>query len=185
MMNEVNDIDWSKAPEWANAVVSSSCGTLFYVEQFGGVSKRQRTDSNYLDHNEANMQNPHTWTLVATRPSVWNGQGLPPLNTTCLYTMQTNRTSPNWYECTVTYAVGDGSGVVALCKTFGVEIGQFLSAETTLFKPLPVKSKADAAKEKAITTILEDVTSIWASSDVELAEQLYKLGYTKDQKKGD
>lgn len=80
-------IDWSKAPEWAGAVVQASGGSLFWVMQFGGVSPRQRLTNTRPDESEiADMRaEGHKWKLVATRPegSEWSGEGLPPVGTVC------------------------------------------------------------------------------------------------------
>lgn len=184
-MMDVNEIDWvEEAPEWANAVVSSTCGTLYYVEKFGGISKRQQVGSTIADWNVADMEKPHNWTLVSERPSPWDGKDLPPLGTKCLYaTRIDNNDFENlaWYECEVRYVVPH-SGVVAYCHAYGGDLEQWLDIETTAFKPIPVKSKAEIAKEEAIASILKDVKSIWASSDKELAEALYELGYVKASK---
>lgn len=77
-------INWSKAPEWANAVIASQDGQAFYVSQFGGISARQRVGYSQVDDNaSADMITPHDWTLVETRHPAWTGEGLPPAGTVC------------------------------------------------------------------------------------------------------
>ncbi|MBP0948906.1 hypothetical protein JTA33_00390 [Pseudomonas sp. 20GA0080] len=79
-------IDWSKAPDWAGAVVEGAANSLFYVEQWGGISKkRQAVNSSEPDDSLADMEDPHGWTLVELRPaaSEWNGEGLPPAGAEC------------------------------------------------------------------------------------------------------
>jgi hypothetical protein len=77
---------WATAPGWAGAVVSaySSDGDRFYfVDEFGGVSRRQEVGS--IDRGEiADMDIPgNAWRLVSERPQAWTGAGLPPVGTAC------------------------------------------------------------------------------------------------------
>lgn len=76
-------IDWSKAPEWAGAVVRTSKGSDYYVSQWGGQSARMRVGSEEIDCLPANMNDQTSWTLVEIRPNDWNGVGLPPVKTVC------------------------------------------------------------------------------------------------------
>ena len=80
-----SDEFWATAPEWAGAVISSTgqCGEYFYfVEEFGGVSRRQEVGS--IDRGEiADMDIPgNAWRLVSERPQPWTGDGLPPVGLT-------------------------------------------------------------------------------------------------------
>ena len=81
------NIDWSKAPEWANAVVAASAGTLYFVEAFGVRSKRQAVSNSYACGLAADMTiKSHLWKLIEERPKkqeAWNGDGLPTVNCFC------------------------------------------------------------------------------------------------------
>lgn len=87
------DIDWSKAPSWANAVVSSeACDAghgIYWVEAWGAHnSPRQQVGKNYRDNELCDMTHiGHSWRLVERRPqaSKWDGNGLPPVGITCEY----------------------------------------------------------------------------------------------------
>jgi hypothetical protein len=93
-------IDWSKAPEWANAVISSKDGQEFYVSQFGGISARQRVGYCEVDSDHrADMIAPHDWSLVATRRAPWTGEGLPTVGTVCEYRVGDGP----WFECEIRY----------------------------------------------------------------------------------
>lgn len=116
----------------------------------------------------------------------WDSEKLPSVGTKCLYAI-TDPENPNytkhWYECEVRYVVPH-SGVVAYCHTCGCDVEQWLSIETTVFKPIPVKSKEEIEKEKAIAAILKDIEQIWVCSDQDMAEALYELGYKKGEQCG-
>lgn len=81
------NIDWSKAPEWANAVVTASAGTLYFVEDFGVRSKRRAVSNSYDCSLAADMTiKNHSWKLIEERPKkqeAWDGEGLPPVGTVC------------------------------------------------------------------------------------------------------
>lgn len=176
-----NEIDWSKSPNGE---------ATHYCKCVNGYSEHWMKAGHFSVVGFENMgwerdSHPAPLEIYEPRYNVWVGQGLPPVGTKCLYSLclDGNTENPCWFECEIHYVIEDTKyqcgGVVALCKTCPSDIEQFLAVETTLFKPIAVKSKADMDKEKAISTILEDVTSIWASSDVELAEALYEKGYHK------
>lgn len=71
--------DWSKAPEWANAVIRSNVGGDFYVSQWGGISARLRIGHIDVCEESADMIPPHNWILIETRHAPWDGNGLPPV----------------------------------------------------------------------------------------------------------
>lgn len=98
------NIDWSKAPEWANAVVEAPCGNQYYVEAWGVNSKRQRVGTLYADDVGADMTiKGHSWSLVAERPSDWNGEGLPPVGKVCR--LRVRRTVPGgWGDAEIMYS---------------------------------------------------------------------------------
>lgn len=95
----MNNINWYKAPVWANAVIASKDGQEFYVSQWGGVSVRQRVGYSEVDGDaSADMITPHDWTLVATRQADWTGEGLPPVGTVCDWQASTQH---EWKRVTV------------------------------------------------------------------------------------
>jgi hypothetical protein len=83
----MSQVDWSKAPEWANAVVMAPCRYQYYVEAWGVNSKRQHLGNSRPDDVGADMSSDgHSWTLVAERQLPWTGEGLPPVGTrACVY----------------------------------------------------------------------------------------------------
>lgn len=79
----MKEIDWSKAPKWAGAVISSASGVEYFVSQWGGWSARRVVGLYHDDDMAADMNEPHDWSLVALRSPAWNGEGLPLVGTVC------------------------------------------------------------------------------------------------------
>lgn len=62
-------INWSDAPEWANAVVSDIFENLYWVEAYGINAKREEFGAGSPDEVTADTSNPdHNWVLIETRP---------------------------------------------------------------------------------------------------------------------
>ncbi|KWV82537.1 hypothetical protein PFLL34_03586 [Pseudomonas fluorescens] len=71
------NIDWSKAPEWANAVIEGT-GVLVWVPFTDGICTGQIIEDGRSQ--EVDMLPPHKWKLVEVRPvKPWTGDGLPPV----------------------------------------------------------------------------------------------------------
>lgn len=81
------NIDWSKAPEWANAVVAASTGTLYFVEAFGVRSKRRAVSNSDDCSRAADMTiKSYSWKLIEERPKkqeAWDGVCIPPIDSEC------------------------------------------------------------------------------------------------------
>lgn len=61
-------VDWSKAPEWANAVVVGEDNDMqYWVEDWGILSKRQKLTETFIDKYVADMTGDHSWRLVERR----------------------------------------------------------------------------------------------------------------------
>ena len=173
-------IDWTEAPEWATVLLDNVYG--------GGLAWAET----YSQNSKAVTQSGQVfklivgcWKVVEKRPNEWVGEGLPPVDTKCLYTLclSGDKSNPVWYECKVKYVIENTpyqvGGVVALCHAAGGDIEQYLEADTTMFKLIPVKSAQDIEKEVCIETMLADLYDMWCDSDEELVEVLYKKGYRK------
>lgn len=185
----MSTIDWSKAPEWANAVISAKDGQEFYVSQFGGISARQRVGYCEVDNDHsAEMVIPHDWSLVATRRAPWAGEGLPPVGVKCEV-----EHGGKWIDCEVIAHFQQESAEVAAfifspysgqpkCKELSYYVaGSFRSVRT------PEKIAADKRLHEirnACTGINYKVEEFNANLDCSLAiratiEAMIDAGYRK------
>ncbi|HCL4016562.1 TPA: hypothetical protein N2B86_006333, partial [Pseudomonas aeruginosa] len=137
----MTSIDWSIAPHWAQAVVTTEHGNdMYWVEGWGcRISKRQRVGNLRPDFNTCDMTKlGHVWRLVERRPMAdeakepviqWNGQdGLPPVGVECEYR---HMIWPEYRRCEIRY-ISDES-LVAYDN--GQE--QYYRTHDMLFRPLP------------------------------------------------
>ena len=142
----MTSIDWSIAPHWAQAVVTTEHGNdMYWVEGWGcRISKRQRVGNLRPDLNTCDMTKlDHAWRLVERRPVAdeakepviqWNGQeGLPPVGVECEYR---HMIWPEYRRCEIRY-ISDES-LVAYDN--GQE--QYYRTRDMLFRPLPTPSRS-------------------------------------------
>lgn len=167
------NIDWNKAPVWANAVISSKNGNEYYVSQFGGISARQRVGHSEVDDNaSADMIIPHEWTLVATRPSPWLGEGRPPVG----------------LEVEVVHGNSDqGTGIVLFygeqrCiiknTTEGAEREQTGAIEDYIFRPIRTPQQIEEEKRDNAAAEMAEATQ-GAKDWPDAFRMLHNAGYRK------
>lgn len=78
----MKEIDWSKAPAWANVVICAELGAHFWASSWGGQKLAENIQTGATQY--ATMYGDHCWHLVASRHEVvWSGEGLPPVGTVC------------------------------------------------------------------------------------------------------
>jgi len=160
---------WAKAPEWAGAVVSaySSDGDRFYfVEEFGGISRRQEVGS--IDRGEiADMIIPgNVWRLVAERPQAWTGAGLPPVGTVCELRCKTG----GWGIATVKYISPTVCAWLWSAQPEDVECCE--EVHKMEFRPIRTPEQIAAEKKEA------DILRIWDLINISKAQAkaLYDSG---------
>ena len=189
----MSGIDWSKAPEWAGAVVESERGVRFWVSQFGGTSARQRVGSLYPEEDSrADMTaDDHGWLLIENRPSpAWNGEGLPPVGVRCEAGIP-HASGPNnersfiWIEGSV-IAYHEIKG-----KTYAwfSEDDGFYPPNVLEFRPIrtPEQIAADE-REEAVAAMLEldpyqPNTTLGMMSRADFCRTLHDAGYRKQADK--
>lgn len=176
------NIDWSKAPEWANAVVAASTGALYFVEAFGVRSKRRAVSNSDDCSRAADMTiKSYSWKLIEERPKkqeAWYGEGLPPVNCFC-ETLDDD--ADCWVKVEI-YAHTEFMGETHACAKNGTDMFYGLAHE---FRP--IKTAEQLAAEEKVAAIAEMRAVLMAASDrksVTLVEclatvALYEAGYRK------
>jgi hypothetical protein len=184
----MSSVDWSKAPEWAGAVVQSDGGTgsLYWVMQYGGKSPRQRLEKSEPDTDFiADMLNGSAWVLVESRPSTaWTGQGLPPVGVACEYMRgDVPHISQDW-EKVVPLAFGSKLAFLRYAAT-----GNEFTEKVCRCAFRPIRTQAQIAADERtkecdrIYGILSSVERPGNKSD--MAEELYDADYRKQPTKQD
>ena len=175
------NIDWSKAPEWANAVVAASTGTLYFVEAFGVRSKRRAVSNSDDCSRAADMTiKSYSWKLIEERPKkqeAWNGEGLPPVGTVCYRINVSASTKVEiiaHFDCTA-------DRVAAYIPIEGrILVDQAIAS---CFKP--IKTKEEIEKEKylseilVISNIISMATGFAGPTVNNISRSIYEAGYRK------
>lgn len=167
------DIDWSKAPEWANAVIRSNEVGEFFVSQWGGISARLRIGSSVIDEDSADMIPPHHWVLVETRSAPWTGEGLPPVGIEIEAMLRRNmHDGYAWHRAKVVHGPLPGSEgeVLVFCleTTSPAWVDEFR----------PVRTPEQIAAEEKVAAIKE-MQQVVGSFNLEPFQCLYDAGYRK------
>jgi hypothetical protein len=179
------EIDWSKAPEWAGAVVQGDGGTgsLYWVMQYGGKSPRQRLEKSEPDTDFiADMFNGSAWVLVENRPSTaWTGQGLPPVGVACEYMRgDVPHISQDW-EKVVPLAFGSKLAFLRYAAT-----GNEFTEKVYRCDFRPIRTQAQIASEERREAISEMVElTRGAHHWREAFTMLHDAGYRKQPTKQD
>ena len=185
------NIDWSKAPEWANAVVAASTGTLYFVEAFGVRSKRRAVSNSDDCSRAADMTiKSYSWKLIEERPKkqdAWDGEGLPPVGTVCEVLWNESRVE---YLRTKVFGVNEHGQPIHRFdegpKKYQYQADVLRTASgTQVFRP--IRTAEQLAEEEKIATIAEMRAVVIAASDrkrATIAEctatvALYEAGYRK------
>lgn len=176
------NIDWNKAPEWANAVVAASAGTLYFVEDFGVRSKRQAVSNSYACGLAADMTiKSHLWKLIEERPKkqeAWDGEGLPPVG------MDIECTFDSWGYWRKGRVLYYGKQMIFMeqygespdCRKFEGS----MNPDGIKFRPVRTAEQVAAEeRDKAIEEMIRTTSDGITCMDRYDAEQLYKAGYRK------
>lgn len=184
------EIDWSKAPEWANVrlrnvITGHKCWAAAYEDgaTFGRENMRMSGLKTVL------------WVLIATRPAPWNGEGLPPIGSECLFDTDMDD-GTDWH---VGLEPGMRVEVIAHFHAGACEVAAFVFTEAggrqveqataECFRPLrtPEQIAADERLDaiEAICREIEGDTAKWnVSLDASVAmravvEAMHDKGYRK------
>lgn len=185
----MSKIDWSKAPDWAGAVVNSASGNLYWVEQFGAKSRRQSLDKSEPDDDYvADMTLPeHAWQLVEVRPNIWTGEGLPPVGTVCEY-YGANSDGPDGWVYIESKVIGYTDDQQFVCMQ---KIGCWPVVERVSncgFRPIRTPEQIAAEERKEAIAEMASIAAVaWRASHagedmiVVIASALHDAGYRKQE----
>lgn len=112
----MSQIDWSKAPAWANVFLGPACGSGNFAWAESFIDEARYMLEHGSGHNgRLNLVGYHNWSLVSERPAAqqWNGTGLPPVGTVCEF----REYCGTWAECTI---IGEFKGrIICGCNATG------------------------------------------------------------------
>ncbi|MBJ2303495.1 MULTISPECIES: hypothetical protein [unclassified Pseudomonas] len=166
------NIDWSKAPEWANAVIKAKTGNLVWVPFADGICIGLMVEGGYPQ--EVDMVPPHEWKLVEVRPTEpWNGEGLPPVGT-----VRDSNVEGTWEESTV---IAHDRGM-AIIRRFSHEheATMYNPVDESQIRPIRTPEQIEAEERKAaidaMYRVFHDSPGLAAQEGI---AALYDAGYRK------
>lgn len=169
---KASEIDWSKAPEWATGYgfikttdvdvwVSDDCYTYVGEQQSGRVFSIKHGEGWSLDEIR----------VVSSRPSVWNGTGLPPAGCEIEYHSPSRGWQPGEY-------IGQFNGQMVIgCRETGV-IG-YCPAEIVRPIRTPEQIAAEERAEAARQMCKDAGRPECTRAQMEQALKLYDAGWRK------
>jgi hypothetical protein len=167
----MNDIDWSKAPAWANVVICAELGAHFWASSWGGQKLAENIQTGATQY--ATMYGDHCWHLVASRHEVvWSGEGLPPVGTVC--ECQDERF--HWQRGTIVHVgKGDGAMVAVMQADNGILIG-----ESGEFRQLRTPEQiAEEERQKALDVMVAECSLLDKGWSRLVCAGLYDAGYRR------
>lgn len=139
-----SEIDWSKAPEWATGCGNSPGGPVWFSDDiYTYVDGRQEGRVFSIIRGEG-------WCLeeirtVSSRPSFWNGTGLPPVGTVCEGRSRKDKLGEVWGEA------------IVLAHRLGQAVVSFTDCERLQWcgedDLRPIRTPEQIATEEALTEI--------------------------------
>lgn len=176
------NIDWSKAPEWAEyAVIGPLSGNVYFAND----NKRQRDHDCALFNVGKDGADSHIndgWRRIDRPSSEWNGKGLPPVGTFCEL-----RNGPGgWGRATITH---QGKGLTAwLWDHVNPDQVEYAECPDRLeFRPIRTREQIAAEQaEREIDAICYDIVSHYENPKgsehyLGLARALHFAGYRKQE----
>lgn len=176
----MKEIDWSKAPAWANVVICAELGAHFWASSWGGQKLAHNIQTGATQY--ATMYGDHCWHLVASRnDGGWNGEGLPPVGAECEALWSS---TPNEVWLLVKVLAHD-EGMVLFRWKAGERKGEYSNySQPYNFRPIRTPEQIAAEeREKAIEALAVELAGHWSSEAVSLqretAAYLHDIGYRR------
>ncbi|MED5607833.1 hypothetical protein VV867_09050 [Pseudomonas sp. JH-2] len=180
----MTSIDWSKAPAWAKSLCLNPAheqawlGDEGYSYLIGNGHMVEWTNECAFDHS--------AFKLVEARPTPWDGQGLPPVGTRCVFSLSQGT---EWHK-----ELRDGVEVEILAHyrpigmstvavfAFPCPDGGGREVEQAVadrFSPLPTPEQIAAEERKKTIQEMLDVDQCGTLSRTKFCNLLYDAGYRK------
>ena len=172
----MSQIDWSKAPEWA--VAHALFGFNGVSEVWVGEDKWQHVDQSkafpYGGGVSDARHNPtrERFEFETLRPAPWNGEGLPPVGTTC-ETSFTDIEGSSWRDVII---LAHGARRIFLRENSGDEFAQRI--DECEFRPFRTPEQIAAEEIQKIRDEINWQRPYLGPCPV---EKLYRLGYRKQR----
>jgi len=183
----MSGVDWSKAPKWAETVISDDENNLYWAQKFGTYSFRQAFVPKVIGfEGMADMTKPnHGWTLIAGRPGAWTGEGLPPVGAVVQvkpmgFAIRNESLDflNRWLVVMAVFTTTNGINMVAVDG--GVVLGCEVFRAEMIF---PAKTAEQIAVEEMLALDPPDERSAMGlTSRKSFCETLYRNGYRKASK---
>lgn len=172
----MSEIDWSKAPEWAEYVV---IGPLTGHQYWATDSRRESIDkgAQYIVGGITVSHIDERWTRINPPSEKWNGTGLPPVGTVCEYYWAAD---DSWRSGT---CVAHFDGRAVICDVDDEDCAERLDAHHVRATRTPEQIAAEE-REKEIDAICYDIVSHYENPKgsehyLGLARALHAAGYRK------
>jgi hypothetical protein len=183
----MTEVDWSKAPEWANVrlVHVSSGGIACWASAYKEGATASWGDRKSL---KFKLIAKH-WVVLDTRPTTqpaaWNGRGLPPVGTVCeVMVGGLPSVAQDWEECTV-LVVNDGiGGKMQVCtRDFRGDLAIYHPEhDAVYFRPIQTTEQIAADdREAAVDKLTALLDSDRDRAMRLIAEAIYDSGYRKQE----
>lgn len=179
------NIDWRKAPEWANAVVAASTGALYFVEAFGVRSKRRAVSNSDDCSRAADMTiKSYSWKLIEERPKkqeAWDGGGddLPPIGTVCEHAAADNKLDSEegqWFKVEIiAHHKFNNDEYKCAVWVSGSEISY--SSSGSHFRPIKTAEQLEEEERKTQLEVMNKIYMAGASEHKGGLAALYDAGY--------
>lgn len=171
------NIDWSKAPEWAQAHgIVGGCAMWVGEDSYAYTERPLKTYNWAVCADNLAFRHRSELTSLIERPKAWNGEGAPPVGAQVEYQ---RRGAPNgkWYPTQINFLSGQH---VIFCDSDGDEIRE--NPTDILFRPL--RTPEQIAAEERATGIKEMCSVFMRGSDEgiridDCCKRLYDAGYRK------
>lgn len=175
-MNNLKEVDWSKAPE----------GATHYNKDYCTWPWLKGTPASYFDEGKEvwveYKSDDSDWELhfinAVKRPQEWDGSGVPPVGMVCEYRLNDY---DFWFTCKITYKLsGADDCFVAWCDHLSTE--QFLSFSSDRYKLQlrKIKTPEQIAVEERQQAI-DEMCNVIRESDLKTVAALYDAGYRKTE----
>lgn len=171
----MNQVDWSKAPEWAIEHGLANDGYGIAEFWIGETQYQNFQHSKPFPHGGGDPSSDsfhnyrrESFSFVTKRPAPWNGSGRPPAGVTCQY--QHLQHCGVWYDGEILYISNEYTIVKG-----GVTGEQHYYTRNLSFRPIRTPEQI-AAEEK--TKAIDDLMKVTCISRGEAA-RIYDAGYRK------